>query len=98
MNIEFPENLTKEFLSALLEDNLEDWATAKKYGEFLTALCPPLLIGHLVLCRALRHTGDVQLALKELSICRTIVTGVDFHEQAFLPELEQEERFLKPGP
>jgi hypothetical protein len=78
MNTEFPENLTKEFLSDLFADNLEDWAAARKYGEFLTARCPTLLIGHLVLCRALRHMGDVQLAMNELHICKTIVAGADF--------------------
>ena len=98
MNTEFPENLTKEFLSDLLADNLEDWAAARKYGEFLTARCPTLLIGHLVLCMALRHVGDVQLARKELQICKAIIASADFHEQSFLPELAQEERFLDAKP
>lgn len=98
MNTEFPEKLTKEFLTDLLADNLEDWAAARKYGEFLTARCPTLLIGHLVLCRALRHMDDVQLAMKELHICKTIAAGADFHESSSLPELAQEEQFLDAKP
>jgi hypothetical protein len=95
MSTEFLEDITEEFLGGLLADTLSDWSTALKYGEFLAARCPNLLIGHLILCRALRHTGDEHRATEELRICRTIVAGLGFREQEFLPELEQEEKFLK---
>jgi hypothetical protein len=98
MNTEFLEGITEDFLNELFRDNLSDWSTAMKYGEFLTALCPTLLVGHLVLCRALRHHGDMQRAMEELRIRQTIVRAVDFREQEFMPELEQEEKLLNTGP
>jgi hypothetical protein len=97
MNIDFIESITREYLQDLFADSLGDWSLATRYGEFLTDLCPTLLVGHLVLCRALRHTGDMQRASKELTICRTLVVGSDFCEHAFLPELEQEEKLFGEG-
>jgi hypothetical protein len=94
MNIDFLEGVTEQFLTDLLADDLSDWPTAIKYGEFLTALCPTLLIGHLVLCRALRHIGGNDAAIEELKICQTIIKSDEFREAAFLPELEQEEKLL----
>jgi hypothetical protein len=94
MNEDLFEDVTKEFLEELLADRLEDWSQAKAYGEFLTSRYPELLIGHLILCRAYRHMGDLPCALEELRDCKSIISKVDFFEQEFIPEFTEEERKL----
>jgi hypothetical protein len=96
MNVDFIESITREFLDDLFEDNLGDWSLAKRYGEFLTEVCPTLLVGHLVLCKALRHSGEMQRAAEELQICKSIAAGAYFREQAFLIDLEGEEDLYGP--
>lgn len=89
-----PENVPKEFFSNFLADRLEDWVPARAIGEFIVSSCPTLLVGHLVLCRALRHLGDPERAVEELNLCITIANGVGFFEQGLLPELKQEQQTL----
>jgi hypothetical protein len=93
-DIELLESIDKTFLGDLFMDNLHDWTRAKQYGEFLISVCPTLLVGHLVLCRALRHSGHIPQAMHEIGVCRAIIAGRDFREHAFVAEFEREEHFL----
>src|SRR5258708_39478232 len=54
----------------LLNDALEDWNLAKDLGEFLVRMLPEDIVGHALLVRACRHTGDIKRAVEELTVCR----------------------------
>jgi len=84
----------EDFLRNLFLDELHDWSLAKAYGEYLVDACPELLLGYLILTRVYRHLGEFDRAMKTARQCRSVVARADFGEQAFLSDLEYEERLL----
>jgi len=83
--------------SVLVRDSLPDWHLARALGTFLVRVCPNELVGHVILLRALRHLGDLELARMEVQQCKTLLdTGnVTAIEHEILPSiLEQEESIL----
>jgi len=86
--------------SVLLNDTLEDWSLARDLGEFLVRMLPDDIVGHALLVRACRHTGDVKRALEELIVCRGYVDRGELTPKQvdlFVPMLEREERWLRPA-
>ncbi len=61
MDVEVLKTITKTFVEDLLADRLEDWSTAVVLGESFVEGGPTCLIGHLILCRGLRHLGAAPL-------------------------------------
>jgi hypothetical protein len=83
--------------SALLNDSLEDWNVAKELGEFLVRVIPEDIIGHALLVRACRHTGDINRAREELIACQGYLDRNELGPRQLdllLPMLEREELLL----
>ena len=54
--------------SVLLADNFGDWSLVRDLGEFFTRMVPDDIMGHALLVKACRHTGDIKRALEELKV------------------------------
>lgn len=89
----------EKFLEAvLLNDTFEDWNLAKELGEFLLRVFPEDIIGHALLLRAFRHTGNLRRAAEELTACRGFVGRHQLTPKQldlFLPMLQNEEKWLQ---
>src|SRR5216684_1324433 len=94
MNSDVLGSVDREFLDNLIGDKLDDWTKARALGEAIVETDPTVLIGHLILSRALRHLGDRPRAIEQLEACLTLAPGVGAGDAAFLPEMRQEEYFL----
>jgi hypothetical protein len=89
----------EKFLEAvLLNDTLEDWNLAKELGEFLLRVFPEDIVGHALLLRAFRHTGNLTRAAEELTACRGFIERQELTPKQldlFLPILQNEDRLLR---
>src|SRR5437588_8451819 len=89
--------IEKFFESVLYKDSLEDWNVAKDLGELLIRIDREDIMGHALLARACRHTGERTRAREELEKCRALVARQDLTPQQrelFLPVLSEEEKHL----
>jgi len=86
------------FGSVFYRDTFEDWNLVKDFGEFLVRILPSSeVMGHALLTRAHRHLGNADLALAELSLCRTQTANRSFEPwevEMIVPLLAEEERLL----
>jgi hypothetical protein len=89
---------TKDFFqSVLYRDTLPDWTLAREFGEFLVRILPNDIMGHVLLARAHRHLGSLDLARDELKQCQAYIKTRELEQweaEDFLPLLAQEERLL----
>jgi len=90
MNFEVLKSLTKERSDEILLDTAADWVMASELGLSIVEACPTLLIGHLILCRASRHVGDLKLWQHELQTCLGILKDPNCFEQDLRPEVTKE--------
>ena len=86
--------ISKDFLSSLLNDDLKEWGDAIELGKSLTTAFPTLLIGHLILCRGYRHIGQLDVAREELRTCLELSAAPGFFELDHLQDVEIEARLL----
>lgn len=92
-------NNTRDFFrSVCCDDALDDWNLAKEFGEFLVRILPDTeVMGHAVLARAHRHTGNLELALIELNECLARMRNralEPWEVEMLLPMVREEEKFL----
>ncbi len=78
---------------AIYDDTLEDWNLAKDFGEFMIRSAPEDILGHALVARAYRHTGDRARAVEEMRRCRALFASSDLkamERDVFASFLEKE--------